>query len=78
MNIIRANHDAYSRSHFDQDIITGPLSDTGYLVMLGHKAKLFKMHPAVSIDELVPLSNFYRKVEAKVDLTFVLRRPERF
>jgi transposase len=39
--------------------------------MLGYKAKLFKTHVAVSIENLVPLNNFYRKVEAKVDLTFV-------
>lgn len=39
--------------------------------MLGHKAKIFKTHRAVSVDDLVPLNNFYRKVEAKVDLTFV-------
>ena len=39
--------------------------------MLGHKAKIFKTHLAISIDDLVPLNNFYRKVEAKVDLTFV-------
>lgn len=39
--------------------------------MLGYKAKLFKTHVAVSIEDLVPRNNFYRKVEAKIDLTFV-------
>ena len=39
--------------------------------MLGHKAKIFQTHRAVSIEDLVPLNNLYRKVEAKVDLTFV-------
>lgn len=39
--------------------------------MLGHKAKAFKTHLAISLEDLVPLDNFYRKVEAKLDLTFV-------
>lgn len=39
--------------------------------MLGHKAKVFKRHTAVSLDHLVPQDNFYRQVEAKLDLAFV-------
>ena len=39
--------------------------------MLGEKARNFKVHHAVSLDELVPANNFYRKVEAKLDLSFV-------
>jgi len=39
--------------------------------MLGHKSKIFKTHPAISLDQLVPLNNFYRKLEAKLDLSFV-------
>jgi transposase len=41
------------------------------MVMLGHKAKVFKTHPTVSVENLVPPDNFYRKVEARLDLTFV-------
>ena len=39
--------------------------------MLGEKERDFKTHYAVSLDELVPVDNFYRKVEAKLDLSFV-------
>ena len=39
--------------------------------MLGHKAKAFTVHPAVCLEDLVPPGNFYRQVEAKLDLTFV-------
>ena len=39
--------------------------------MLGHKPKLFKAHTAIFLDDLVPQDNFYRKLEAKVDLNFV-------
>lgn len=39
--------------------------------MLGHKAKLFKEHPAIRLDALIPEDNFYRQVEAKLDLSFV-------
>ena len=39
--------------------------------MLGHKVKLFKFHPAISLENLVPKNNFYRHVEAKLDLSFV-------
>jgi transposase len=39
--------------------------------MLGHKPKLFKVHTAICLEDLVPQDNFYRRVEAKVDLSFV-------
>jgi len=39
--------------------------------MLGHKATVFKDHLVVSLDNLVPQGNFYRELEAKLDLTFV-------
>lgn len=39
--------------------------------MLGQKVKCFKAHTAVSLAQLVPQDNFYRQVEAKLDLSFV-------
>src|SRR6516164_5585197 len=39
--------------------------------MLGQKIKCFKEHTAVSLESLVPQGNFYRHVEAKLDLSFV-------
>jgi hypothetical protein len=39
--------------------------------MLGHKAKVLKMHTAVCLEDLVPPDNFYRELEVKLDLTFV-------
>ncbi len=39
--------------------------------MLGHKPKLFKEHTAISLEHLVPRDNFYRQVEANLDLSFV-------
>jgi transposase len=39
--------------------------------MLTTKDRTFKTHLAVSLDDLVPQDNFYRKVEAKIDLSFV-------
>ena len=39
--------------------------------MLGHKTRDFKCHDAVSLDELVPEDNFYRRVEQCIDLSFV-------
>jgi transposase len=39
--------------------------------MLGQKQRLFKTHPAVSLDDLVPAKHFYREVEVKLDLSFV-------
>ncbi len=39
--------------------------------MLGRKEKSFKEHIALSLEELVPPNNFYRQLEAKLDLGFV-------
>ena len=39
--------------------------------MLGYKAKAFKTHTEVSLEDLVPQDNFYRHVEAVLDLSFV-------
>ena len=39
--------------------------------MLGYKPKIFKLHSALCLDDLVPQDNFYRQVEAKLDLSFV-------
>lgn len=39
--------------------------------MLGYKAKIFKVHPLLTLDNLLPANNFYRQVEAKLDLSFV-------
>lgn len=38
--------------------------------MLGEKLRTFKTHTAISLDGLVPPNNFYRQVEAKLDLSF--------
>jgi transposase len=39
--------------------------------MLGKKDKKFKSHAAVSLEDLVPEDNFYRRVESCLDLTFI-------
>lgn len=39
--------------------------------MLGKKDKKFKSHTVVSLDELVPKDNFYRQVEACLDMDFI-------
>jgi transposase len=39
--------------------------------MLGHKAREFKQHQSISLEELVPDDNFYRQVEQTLDLRFV-------
>ncbi len=39
--------------------------------MLGRKEKHFKVHTQLTLDALVPPDNFYRQVEAKLDLMFV-------
>ena len=39
--------------------------------MLGAKAKCLQTHAKVSLEDLVPLDNFYRQLEAKLDLSFV-------
>lgn len=39
--------------------------------MLGHKAREFRQYTTVSLDDLIPEDNFYRQVEACIDLSFV-------
>src|SRR5579871_3092725 len=39
--------------------------------MLGQKVKYFQVHPQLTLDMLVPQDNFYRQVEAKLDISFV-------
>ncbi len=39
--------------------------------MLGHKAREFKQHKSISLEDLVPDDNFYRQVERSIDLSFV-------
>lgn len=39
--------------------------------MVGHKEKCFRTHETLSLEQLVPKDNFYRQVEAKLDLGFV-------
>jgi transposase len=39
--------------------------------MMGQKEKHFKQHPTLCLEDLVPQDNFYREVEAKLDLNFV-------
>ncbi|MCZ7545098.1 MAG: hypothetical protein M5R40_16950 [Anaerolineae bacterium] len=39
--------------------------------MLRAKERTFKIHTALSLEQLVPADNFYRRVEAKLDLSFV-------
>jgi len=39
--------------------------------MLRQKAKLFKVHPGLTLDDRVPPDNCYRQVEAQLDFSFV-------
>jgi len=39
--------------------------------MIGTKYREFKVHPKISLDDLVPQDNFYRQVEACIDLEFI-------
>jgi transposase len=39
--------------------------------MLGHKAREFKQHKSITLEDLVPNDNFYRQVERGIDLSFV-------
>ena len=39
--------------------------------MLGHKARDFRQHECISLEDLVPEDNFYRQVERSIDLGFV-------
>src|SRR5688572_14361798 len=40
-------------------------------IMLGHKAREFKQHKSICLEDLVPADNFYRQVERSLDLSFV-------
>lgn len=39
--------------------------------MLGRKERVYKVHSALCLEDLVPSNHFYRQVEAKLDLSFV-------
>src|SRR5262245_21701709 len=39
--------------------------------MLGYKAREFKQHQSISLEDLVPNDNFYRQVEQRLELSFV-------
>jgi transposase len=39
--------------------------------MMGLKVRRFEAHVAICLEDLVPGDNFYRQVEAKLDLSFV-------
>ena len=39
--------------------------------MLGRKERDCKVHSALSLEDRVPVNDYYRQVEAKLDLSFV-------
>src|SRR3970040_1126313 len=39
--------------------------------MMGHRTKQFKLFAPTTLDTLVPADNFYRRLEEKLDLSFV-------
>lgn len=39
--------------------------------MMGIKAREFKIHPEICLEDLIPQDHFYRLLEARVDLSFV-------
>ena len=39
--------------------------------MMGHRTKEFKLFASTSLDALVPSDNFYPRLEAKLDVSFV-------
>ena len=39
--------------------------------VLGTKSRVFTTHPALSLDQLVPVDDFYRFLDAHLDLDFV-------
>jgi transposase len=39
--------------------------------MLGQKERVCKVHPTLCLEDLVPQNHFYRRLEAKLDLSFV-------
>ena len=46
--------------------------------MLGHKAREFKQHKSISLEDLVPDDNFYRQVQRSIDLNFVRELVDEF
>jgi len=46
--------------------------------MLGHKAREFKQHKSISLEDLIPEDNFYRQVERSIDLSFVREIADEF
>src|SRR5215216_8163230 len=46
--------------------------------MLGHKAREFKQHKSISLEDLVPDDNFYRQVLRSIDLNFVRELADEF
>jgi transposase len=46
--------------------------------MLGHKARDFRQHESISLEDLVPEDNFYRQVERSIDLSFVRELADEF
>jgi transposase len=46
--------------------------------MLGHKAREFKQHKSISLEDLVPDDNFYRQVQRNLDLSFVRELVDEF
>ena len=46
--------------------------------MLGHKAREFKQHKSISLEDLVPDDNFYRQVQRSLDLSFVRELVDEF
>src|SRR3972149_5937486 len=43
----------------------------GVCAIMGHRPKQFKLFAPTSLDALVPSDNFYRRLETKLDLSFV-------
>ena len=39
--------------------------------MMGHRSKRFKLFTETNLDALLPADNFYRRLEEKLDLSFV-------
>ena len=46
--------------------------------MLGHKAREFKEHKSISLEDLVPDDNFYRRVQRSIDLSFIRELVDEF
>ena len=39
--------------------------------MLGIKERNFRIHPQISLEQLIPEKHFYRQLESKLDLSFI-------